>query len=128
MFSKRYNHINIMFIRMLSALLWCMVVLSARCSGSDETPLERAVQSSTGNSINHVIASQAIDGNLTTYSLTSKDDPAWLRVYFQSSFIVDKVVIERGYSYDAACVLTVSVYDGETETVCGTYTGNIANT
>ena len=106
---------------MLSAFLWCMLLLSTRCSGSDEIPLERAEQSSTYSSY---IASKAIDANLVTRSITwfSSIDPSWCRVYFTSISTVGKVVIEKGYNYDVACVYTVSVYDGETETVCGTYT------
>ena len=101
-------------------VLWWMLVLSARCSGADEIPLDRAEQSST---ISTFSAANAIDGNLTTRSNTSKKNPAWLRVYFQSSSNVKKVVIEKGLGYDASCVYTVSVYDRVVETVCGTYTG-----
>ena len=97
-----------------------MLVLIARCSGSDEIPLERAEQSSTFRSDR--TAANAIDGDLITRSVTTPENPAWLRVYFNSSSTVERVVIE-GYSYDAACVWTVSVYDGEVQTVCGTYTG-----
>ena len=99
-------------------LLWLVVV--ARCSGSDEIPLDRAEQSSIayGN-----IAAKAIDGDLVTFSCTAKTDPAWWRVYFTSSSTVGKVVVEEGRNYAAACLYTVSVYDGEAGTVCGTYTG-----
>ena len=101
-------------------LLW--IVLIARCSGSDEIPLDRAEQSSTYSST--YTAAKAIDGDLTTRSVTTEEDPAWLRLYFiSSSTAVDRVVVEKGYSYETACVWTVSVYNGETETVCGTYTG-----
>ena len=96
-----------------------MLVLSARCSGADEIPIDRAEQSSTY----FAAAANAIDGDLTTRSKTYQEDPAWLRVYFLSSSDVEKVVIEKGYSKDSSCVFTVSVYDGEVETVCGTYTG-----
>ena len=100
-------------------LLWYMLVLIARCSGSNEIPLDRAEQSSTfGN-----IAARSIDGDLNTDSLTNNEDPAWLRVYFTSSSTVERVRVEKGFGYDAACVLTVSVYDGKVQTVCGTYTG-----
>ena len=94
-----------------------MLVLSARCSS--EIPLDRAEQSSTfgGN-----IAAYAIDNNLTTYSRTTREDPAWLRVYFNSSTTVERMVVEKGQVTNAeACMLTVSVYDGEIETVCETY-------
>ena len=112
---------NIMyFIRLM--LLWYTLVLSARCSGSDEIPLDRAEQSSTWGTR---IAASAIDSNLATLSTTIDEDPAWWRVYFTRSSTVDRVVVEKGLSYDAACVLTVSVYDGVTETVCGTYTGKL---
>ena len=104
------------FIRMM--LLW--LVLSARCSGSDEIPLDRAEQSST---YWDSTAAKAIDGNLATRSRATTEDPTWLRVYFTSSSTVGKVVVEQGLGKDAACVFTVSVYDGVTETVCGTYTG-----
>ena len=96
-----------------------MVVLSARCSGFDEIPLDRAEQSSNYETY---FAANAIDNNLGTRSITLPDDPSWLRVYFKSSSRVEKVVIEKGYSYDATCVITVSVYDGETGAVCGSYT------
>ena len=99
-------------------LLW--LVLIARCSGSDEIPLDRAEQSSTYRNYS---AARVIDGDLGTQSITVKEDPAWLRVYFTSSSTVERVVVEKGYTYDTACVLTVSVYDGEVQTVCGTYTG-----
>ena len=101
-------------------MLWYMLVLIARCSGSDEIALDRAEQSSTysGN-----IAAMAIDNNLNNYSATTEENPAWLRVYFTSSSTVGRVVVEKGWSYDAACVFTVSVYNGEVQTVCRTYTG-----
>ena len=100
-------------------LLWYMLVLIARCSGSDEIPLDRAEQSSTEES--DYIAANGIDGDPTTFSATTKEEPAWWRVYFSSSSTVERVVVEKGGSYDAACVFTASVYDGEIETVCGTY-------
>ena len=101
-------------------LLWYMLVLITRCSGADEIPLDRAEQSST---YGDYTAAKAIDGNLYTGSITTVEDPAWLRVYFSSSSTVERVVVEKGGSSTRACVLTVSVYDGEVQTVCGTYTG-----
>ena len=101
-------------------LLWYMLVLITRCSGADEIPLDRAEQSSTYSTYT---AAKAIDGALNTASATVKEDPApWLRLYFSSSSTVGKVVVEEGFGYGAACVLTVSVYAGEVQTVCGTYT------
>ena len=97
-----------------------MLLLSIRCSGSNEIPLDRAEQSST---YSKYFASKALDGNLATKSITTQEDPAWIEFYFKSSSTVDKVVVEKGGSYSAACVYTVSVFDGEAETVCGTYTG-----
>ena len=98
-----------------------MLLLSTRCSGSDDAlPLDRAEQSSTHNNLT---ASGAVDGDLTTRSRAKREDPAWWRVYFKSSSTVSKVVVEKGNSYSTTCVYAVSVYDGETETVCGTYTG-----
>ena len=105
------------FIRMM--FVWFMVVLSAICSGSKWIDLDRAEQSSTRNAY---IASRAIDGDRITGSGTRAIDPSWLRVHFKSSSAVDKVVVKKGYVHIAGCVWTVSVYDGETETVCGTYT------
>ena len=105
------------FIRML---LWYMLILITRCYGSDEIPLDRAEQSSTLSTYN---AANAIDGDLTTRSVTTAEDPAWLRVYFSSRSTVERVVVERGLSFNADCVFTVSVFDGEVQTVCGTYTG-----
>ena len=105
-------------IRMM--LLWLVLISRCSRSGSDEIPLDRAEQSSADTSDR--IAAYAIDGDITTSSLTTKEDPAWLRVYFSSSSTVGRVVVEQGYSNSAACVFTVSVYDGATETVCGTYT------
>ena len=103
-------------------LLW--LVLIARCSGSDKIPLDRAEQSST---LGSKFAANAIDGidsklDARSRSVTLQEDPAWLRVYFASSSTVGRVVVE-GISRGAACVYTVSVYDGEVQTVCGTYTG-----
>ena len=101
-------------------LFWYMLVVSARCSGSDEVPLDKVEQSSTCNSYS---AAKAIDGDFGTGSATTTGDPAWWRVYFTSSSTVGKVVVEMGLSWGAPCVFTVSVYDGGAETVCGTYTG-----
>ena len=101
-------------------LFWLMVIVSARCSGSDEIPLDRAAQSSTYNSR---VASYAIDNDLSTGALTTGEKFPWLKIFFQSRSTVKKVVVEHAHSFDAASVYTVSVYDGETETVCGTYTG-----
>ena len=103
-------------------MMLLLLVLIARCSGSDEIPLDRAEQSSTKYAYG-LIAAKAIDRNLDTYSWTTGEDPAWLRVYFSSSSTVKKVMVERAYSLDTACVWTVSVYDGKIETVCGNYTG-----
>ena len=104
-------------------LLWCMLILGASCSDADEIPLDRAVQSSTHAA--DYIASKAIDNDIATTSHTLQETSAWLRVYFKSSSTVEKVVIEKGYVHTTGCVWTVSVYDGETETVCGTYTDKL---
>ena len=106
------------FIRIM--LLWYMLVLSVRCYSSSEIPLDRAEQSSKHGK--WYIAAKAIDGDLGTRSRTTEENPAWLRVFFSSSSTVGSVVVEKGGHYSAACVITVSVYDGEIETVCGTYT------
>ena len=104
------------FIRMM--LLWLFLI--TMCSGYDEIPLDRAEQSST---LTTKIAANAIDGNLNTISRTTYEDPAWLRIYFTSSSTVERVVVEKGQSFNAPCVYTVSIFDGGAETVCGTYTG-----
>ena len=78
-----------------------MLVFSARCSGADEIPLDRAGQSSTYNTYS---AANAIDGDPSTQSITNQDNPAWLRVYFQSSSNVGKVVIDKGRSWSSSCV------------------------
>ena len=83
-------------------------------------PLDRAEQSSTSNL--YYIAARALDSNPDTESKTNEDDPAWLRVYLKKKATVENVMIKKGYNHDAACVFTVSVYDGEAHTVCGTYT------
>ena len=114
------------FIRIM--LLWYMLVLSARCSSFSEIPLVRAEQSSTlSNGGKTYFAARAIDGDLGTGSSTTEENPAWLRVYFKSSYTVERLVVELGIGKDAACVITVSVYDGEIETVCGAYTGKKPN-
>ena len=104
-------------------VLWLMLVLSARCSGADEIPLDRAEQSSTFRSADAGTAASAnaIDGNLTTRAKTRYEDHAWLRVYFLSYSNVEKVVIERGYSYSTACRYSVSVFAGDVKTLCGVY-------
>ena len=107
---------NMYFIRMM--LLW--LVLMARCSGSDEIPLDRAEQSSNYSTY---FAARAIDNDIGSRTCTNQEDPAWWRVYFSSSSTVERVLVEKGDNYDASCVYTVSVYDGEVQTVCGTYTG-----
>ena len=86
----------------------------------DLISLDRAEQSSTWS---NDIAANAIDGDLTTQSAASSESDPWLRVYFEDSSNVGKVVIEKGYSGSPSCTFTVSVYDGDVETVCGTYTG-----
>ena len=108
-------------------LIWFMLVLNARRSGSDEIPLllERAEQSSNYDA--KWTADKAIDNDLATASQTGKGLQPWLRIYFKSSSksTVGKVVIEKGEGHSPACLVTVFVYDGEAGTVCGTgtYTG-----
>ena len=108
-----------------------MLLLIARCSGSDEIHLDRAEQSSTLTSDHNefssstFIAANAIDADLNTESATTEENPAWWRVYFTSSSTVERVMVEKGYCRGADCVFTVSVYDGEVQTVCGTYTGKL---
>ena len=99
-----------------------MLILGARCSDT-EIPLERAEQSSTGTAslLFSCKAAYAIDKKASSYSKTKKENPAWLSVYFKSSSAVEKVVIQ-GEGYGTNCVMTVSVYNGETGEVCGTYT------
>ena len=96
-----------------------MLVWTVTCS---EILLDRAENSSTYDSTKNV-ANKAIDDSTVTAFISKLETAQWLRVYFKSRSTVEKVVIEQGFGYDAACVYTVSVYDGETGTVCGTYTG-----
>ena len=100
-------------------LVWWMLVLSARCSGADEIPIdiERAELSSTKLSYS---AEKAIDGDATTRAGSTNQDNPWLRLYFKNSN-VEKVVIERGYFYSTACRYSVSVFAGDVKTLCGVY-------
>ena len=102
-------------------LFWCMLLLSASCSGSEEIPIDRAVQSSTYSKI--YSADRAFDNDLTTCAATKLETRAWLRLYFKSSSNVGKVETEKGMSLDVSCTYSVSVYKGEVKTLCGTYTG-----
>ena len=100
-------------------LLWLVTILSV--SGSVEIPLDRAELSST---LHAYIAANAIDNDPNTLAESQKFSGwPWLKVYFKRSSTVSKVVIEKGLSYNERCIFTVSVYDGETGTVCGVYTG-----
>ena len=97
-----------------------MLLLGASCSDADhEIPLDRAEQSSTHEDF---IASRALDDDLTLMSHTQQENYAWLRVYFKSSSTVEKVLVKKSWVYIPGCVWTVSVYDREAESVCGTYT------
>ena len=70
------------------------------------------------------IAANAIDNDPNTLAKSQKFSGwPWLKVYFKRSSTVSKVVIEKGESYNERCIFTVSVYDRETGTVCGVYTG-----
>jgi len=99
-------------------VLLYVLFLSASCSGSDEIPLERAEQSSAYNA-----ADRAIDNDLATQAITGQEANPWLRLYFTSSSNVEKVVIEKALGYVKSCIYSVSVYEGEVKTLCGTYTG-----
>ena len=92
-----------------------MLVLSA---GTEEIPLERAEQSSIYGSW---AADRAIDNDTSTAAVTNKESNPWLKIYFKSSADVEKVMIEKGHSYDKSCVFAVSVYKGEVKKLCGTY-------
>ena len=104
------------FIRMM--LLW--LVLIARCSGSDEIPLDRAEQSSKRGIGSGTIATLAIDNDIVTHTYTSQEDPAESLLHQQ---LYSGESGDRGHRWDIACLWTVSVYDEEVEPVCGTYTG-----
>ena len=96
-------------------LVWCVLALSARCSGSNEIQLDRAEHSSTFGSYP---ASNAIDNNQDTAAV----DPSWLNVYFRSVSNVEKVVIEKGFTHAVYCTFTVYVNNGGQSSLCGTYT------
>ena len=100
-------------------LVWCVLALSARCSGSNEIQLDRAEQSST---LGSYTASNAIDNNLATDAMTTASNPSWLKVYFKSVSNVEKVVIEKGFTRVADCTFTVYVNNGGQSLLCGTYT------
>ena len=102
-------------------LVWCVLALSARCSGSNEIQLDRAEQSSTFR-IGNNPASNAIDNDHNTDAITTESDPSWLKVYFTSVSNVEEVVIEKGYTHVADCTYTVSVNNEGRNLLCGTYT------
>ena len=102
-----------------------MAVLSARCSGSDEIPLDRAEQSSVYAGAANREAAHAIDGDFKTEATTKSEANPWLMIYFRRS-VVEKVVVEKGYTPFKSCEWTVSVFDGDVKTVCGTYTNKYA--
>ena len=101
-------------------LVWCVLALSAKCSGLNEIHLDRAEQSSTfGNG--YYTASNAIDNDHNTDAITTESDPSWLEVYFTSVSNVEEVVIEKGHT-NADCTFTVYVNNGGLSLLCGTYT------
>ena len=91
--------------------LWCVIVLSSVCSGSDEIPLDRAEQSSLFRNNQKWTAEKAIDDKLATRALTARGNNPWLRVYFKTTSIVEKIVIEKGHTYATPCIYSVSVYE-----------------
>ena len=91
--------------------LWCLIILSSVCSGSDEIPIDRAEQAGLHQSNQLWSAEKAIDDNLDTRSVTSKGSNPWLRVYFKTASIVERVVIEKGFTYATSCIYSVSVYE-----------------
>jgi len=86
-----------------------------------EIPLKRAELSSTNSAATQ--ADLAIDNDLATHAFTSSEANPWLRLYFTSSSNVEKVVIEEAYGEGLSCIYSVSVFEGEVKTLCGTYTG-----
>ena len=93
--------------------LWCLIVLSSVCSGSDEIPIDRAEQSSLWKESQQHTAEKAIDDNLATRAVTALGNNPWLRVYFKTTSIVERVVIEKGHTYATPCIYSVSVYEKE---------------
>ena len=54
---------------------------------------------------------------------TAIEKTPWLRIYFLTSGIVEKVVIEKGWNVLSCMIYIISVVDGEEKkTVCGTFT------
>ena len=102
-------------------ILLLFIIVLGFCSGSEIT-ITRATQSSDYST--KYTADKAVDNDLTTRSVTKDETNAWLRVYFSSS-VVEKVVIEKGWSIGTgkSCIYQVSVYAGEVKKPCGTYTG-----
>ena len=88
-----------------------MIVLSSVCSGSDEIPIDRAEQSGLWRK-QHT-AEKAIDDNLATRAVTALGNNPWLRVYFKTTSIVERVVLEKGHTYATPCIYSVYVYEKE---------------
>ena len=102
-------------------LMLCMLVLSARCSGSDEIPLERAEQSSVYYNISAYTAEKAFDNNLgSAMNTDSHDLSPWWRAYFRSFYKVEKVELEKGNGGNN-CQYNISVLEGSEKKLCGTY-------
>ena len=55
---------------------------------------------------------------------TAIEKTPWLRIYFLTSGIVEKVVIEKGWNFLNCMIYKISVMerDHEKKTVCGTFT------
>jgi len=105
----------------LSLVVVVLALITPILADNDEIPIERAEQSS--DYFPAYSADKALDGDFSSPAVTAKEENPWLRLYFTSSFNVEKVVIEEGRAYDVpSCTYSVSVYKGEVKTLCGTYT------
>ena len=62
-------------------------------------------------------------GDLNTPAVTAMETTPWLRIYFLTPGIVEKVVIDKGWNTVSCMIYIISVMDGdEKKTLCGTFT------
>ena len=97
-----------------------LIVLLTACSGSSEITLTRAELSSNFYTDKN-FASWSIDGDPETYSSSGIETNPWLRVTFESSANVGKVVLVKGWNPGSKCVYQLSVYRGTWKTPCGSF-------
>ena len=97
-----------------------LTVLLTACSGSSEITLTRAELSSNFYT-DKQFASWSIDGDPDKGSSSGYETNPWLRVTFESSANVGKVVLVKGWNPGSKCVYQLSVYRGTWKTPCGSF-------